>query len=128
MNEAVADASVVVDVLTGATDPEALGLTGTRLHAPHLLDIEVASALRSLVRRALIESTVASRGLEALASIVPHRYSHELLLPRIWELRHALSAYDATYVALAELLGTPLVTADRRIAAASGVRCRIVVA
>jgi predicted nucleic acid-binding protein len=63
--------------------------------------------------------------LQDLADFPLYRYSHVPLLPRIWELRHSLSAYDAAYVALAEALDAPLVTRDRRLAASSGHRARI---
>lgn len=90
------------------------------LHAPHLIDLEVAQVLRRYVRRAEITS---ERGHEALQSFVAldlERYDHTALLPRIWELRDNLTAYDAAYVALAEALDMPLVTTDERLAAASG--------
>jgi predicted nucleic acid-binding protein len=63
--------------------------------------------------------------LAAMADFPLIRYQHDLLLPRIWELRHNLTAYDAAYVALAEALGAPLLTRDRRIAAAPGHRARV---
>jgi predicted nucleic acid-binding protein len=91
------------------------------LHAPHLLDVEVLSAVRRLV--AAGEATQA-RGLEAIADLLDLplvRYSHEILVPRIWELRENFSAYAATYVALAEALideGVPLLTTDQPLARA----------
>jgi len=88
------------------------------LHAPHLLDIEVTS----VVRRYVIEGKLAAdrgRGaIENLAALDIERHGHDALLPRIWELRCNLTAYDAAYVALAEALDAPLLTRDRRLAAA----------
>ena len=63
--------------------------------------------------------------LSDLADFPLHRYGHEFMLPRIWELRDNLTAYDAAYVALAEALDAPLLTRDARLAAAPGHRARI---
>jgi predicted nucleic acid-binding protein len=93
------------------------------LNAPHLLDLEMIQALRRLVRRAEITSEQAVAALDGLASLPLERYPHEAFIGRIWELRDSLSAYDAAYVALAEILGARLLTADRRLAAAPGVNC-----
>jgi len=90
------------------------------LHAPHLLDVEVVQVLRRYVRDKTI---TAQRGLEALEDLgdLPlNRYPHDFLTPRVWELRATLTAYDAVYVALAELLDAPLLTCDGRIASAPG--------
>lgn len=90
------------------------------LHAPHLLSVEVAQVLRRYVA---LGDVTAERGVEALTDLadldVVH-YPHEPLLPMIWRLRSNLTAYDAAYVALAMVLDAPLVTLDRRIAAAPG--------
>lgn len=91
------------------------------VHAPHLLDLEVAHTLR---RQSLQGNLSANRGIEAMtdfADIRMTRYPHTSLLERIWALRHNLTAYDAAYVALAEVLGAPLVTRDARLAQASGI-------
>ena len=90
------------------------------LHAPHLLDLEVLQVLR---RYTASGHMGAERGLEAvvdLADLPISRYPHDLLLHRIWELRHNMTAYDAAYVALAESLSAPLLTRDKRLAASSG--------
>jgi predicted nucleic acid-binding protein len=63
--------------------------------------------------------------LDDLSDFPLHRYPNDVLLPRVWELRHNLTAYDAVYVALAEALDARLVTRDRRLAAASGHRARV---
>ena len=112
----VVDASAILEVLLhtpdGARVAERLFTPGETLHAPHLLDLEVAQVLR---RYALAGELDSSRGLEALedlADLPLTRYPHDLLLPRIWELRRNLTAYDAAYVALAEALAAPLLTRD----------------
>lgn len=90
------------------------------LHAPHLLDIEVAHVVRRYAAAGELDT---ERGREALADLADfplRRYPHDFLLPRVWELRNNLTAYDAVYVALAEALGAPLLTRDRRLAAAPG--------
>ena len=90
-----------------------------------MLDLEVASALRSLVRRGHVPEPFARRGLRLLAALPIVRLPHEPLLARCWELRDNLSVYDAAYVALAETTGTALLTSDRRLARAPGVRCEV---
>lgn len=90
------------------------------LHAPHLLDVEVAQVLRRYVWEKMITTQRAQEALKDLGGLPLNRYPHDFLIPRVWELRATLTAYDAVYVALAELLGAPLLTCDRRIASASG--------
>ena len=110
----VIDASAVLEVLlrtpvASAIERRLFG-PGEALHAPHLIDIEVAHVLR---RYALAGDMSAARGREALEDLADfsvRRYPHDVLLPRVWELRANLTAYDAAYVALAEALGAPLVT------------------
>lgn len=118
----VIDASAMLEVLlgteTGARVEDRLLSRGESVHAPHLLDVEVAQVLR---RYAAAGELSAERGLEALTDLADfpvHRYSHDILLPRIWELRHNLTAYDAAYLALAETLPAPLLTCDARLASA----------
>lgn len=97
------------------------------LAVPHLADSEVAQALRSQVTRDHIADTDAKTALDRWAQLEIRRYGAHRLLPRIWELRHNVSAYDASYVALAEALSVPMLTADTRLATAPGIRCEVIV-
>ena len=90
------------------------------LHTVHLLDVEFAQVLRRLVREGTLTPRRAEEAIEDLADLRITRYAPMLLLKRIWRLRQNLSAYDAAYVALAEELKAPLITRDRRLAAAPG--------
>lgn len=120
----VLDASAVVELLVPrATD--ASRLTSGDLHAPHLLDAEVAQALRRLCRTGSMGMSHGRQALADLTELAITRYDHRPLLPRVWELRDNLTAYDAMYVALAEMLDAPLVTLDARIAGAPGLRVSV---
>lgn len=90
------------------------------LHAPHLLDVETAHALRRYVREREVTEARAHEALQILLELRIFRHRHTFLLPRVWEMRHHLTAYDAIYVALAEALNAPLLTCDAKIAAAPG--------
>jgi predicted nucleic acid-binding protein len=90
------------------------------LHAPELMDLEVAQVLRRLVREGTLTAFRAEGAIEDLMDLRITRYPHLLLLPRIWQLRHNLSAYDAAYVVLAEKLGATLLTRDAKLASAAG--------
>jgi predicted nucleic acid-binding protein len=118
----VVDASAVVEYLVREPRNDALveRVVGDRSHAPHLLDVEVAHALRGFVLRGELTAIRASEALSDAAELTIERYPHVLLLRRAWELRDSLSTYDAVYVALAELLQAPLVTCDSRVANAHG--------
>ena len=98
---------------------------GETLHAPHLLDLEVAQVLRRYARARRAGPGRGREALEDLADFPLTRYPHELLLPRIWELRRNLTAYDAAYVALAEALTAPLVTRDAALAAVRAHHARV---
>lgn len=90
------------------------------LHAPHLLDLEVAQVLRRLVREGTVPANRADEAVRDLLDLRLIRYPHFMLLPRVWQIRHNFSAYDAAYIGLAEKLGAPLITRDGRLAAAPG--------
>jgi predicted nucleic acid-binding protein len=125
----VLDASAVVDYVLwiGAAPRIAsrISRTGEAIHAPYLLDIEVAHALRRYSLRGALSPERGAQALVDLADLRLRRYPHLPLLPRIWELRANLSAFDAAYVALAEALDAPLVTSDAALARAPGHRARV---
>ncbi|MBB1257574.1 type II toxin-antitoxin system VapC family toxin [Streptomyces alkaliterrae] len=124
----VLDTSALVELLVG---DDALGeavraaVTGQRLAAPHAVDLECAATLRGLVRGNKLAPDKAEQALVLLARMPLQRYDHVRLLPRIWELRHNMWPYDAAYAALAEALRADLITLDKRIAAAPGLRCTV---
>ena len=95
------------------------------LHAPHLVDVEVAQALRRLVRAREVSADRAAEALEDLAELDLHRHPHIDLLPRAWQLGANITAYDGMYVALAEGLDGTVVTCDARLAKAPGHRAAI---
>jgi predicted nucleic acid-binding protein len=125
----VLDASATIEWLmrssSGATVDRRLFSRPVTLHVPHLLDVEVAQVLRRYVRQKIITASRGEEALEDLHDLPLSRYPHDVLLPRVWELRAVLTAYDAVYVALAELLDAPLVTCDHKIALASGHRAAV---
>ena len=120
----VLDASAAVDWMlqtaAGLRIEKRIYARNEALHAPHLLDLEVGQVLRRLVRETVISARRADEAIEDLVDLRVTRYPHFVFLPRIWQLRHNLSAYDAAYVVLAEKLGATLVTRDARLASASG--------
>ena len=98
---------------------------GETLHVPHLFEIEILHALRSLTLRGTVPSERARLALDRLRDTRFVRYPHTALMERMWALRENLTAYDAAYIALAEALDAPLVTTDARLARASGVRAAV---
>lgn len=122
----VLDASAAVDFLLRRDDRgdwvAARIAAADGVSAPHLLDTEVASAVRGLVVSRQIPARAGAAALATLESMPLLRFPAYLLLERIWRLRDNLTAFDATYVALAEALGFPLVTTDQRLARAAGHR------
>lgn len=124
----VVDATVVVVALIDGGVPGVVArarLADEALAAPALLDLEVTSALRGLVLGGKVDVLEAERALVRLAALPVDRAPHGALIPRCWQLRTNVTVYDAAYVALAELLGVPLVTSDARLADAPGTRCTI---
>lgn len=122
----VLDASAALSALLNA-GPARESLAREQLHAPHLVDSEVAGGLRRHVGSGLIAADQGWAALDAWRRLGLTRYATHGLLGRIWALRDNLSAYDAGYVALAESLGCSLVTADARISRAPGIHCAITV-
>jgi predicted nucleic acid-binding protein len=96
-----------------------------RLHAPHLLDVEVTQVLRRLVQRKEVTVARAEQALDDLSKLVIERHEHQPLVSRVWQLRDSISAYDGVYVALAEALDAPLVTCDAKLAGAHGHHAKI---
>ena len=125
----ILDASAAVEWLmdspVGQNISKRLSAAGREFHAPHLLDLEVAQAFRRMVNKRFVSEHRAEQALENLADSRCVRHSHYLLLPRIWELRDNMSAYDAAYVALAEELGIVMITCDSRLASAPGHLARV---
>ncbi len=119
----VLDASAAIDWLlqtdAGQRIEKRIYSRGESLHAPHLLDVEVAQVLRRLVRERAVSAQRADQALQDSLDLRVTRYPHHVFLPRIWQLRNNLSAYDAAYVALSEKLGATLITRDARLASAS---------
>ena len=124
----VVDTSAVLSILLGR--PEVLGLADRvlsdgDLHAPHLLDVEFQHALGRLARTGAISDDRASDARTDLADMAVVRYPHVPLADRMWELRHDMTAYDAVFVVLAEILAVPLITCDARLARAPGHRAAV---
>jgi predicted nucleic acid-binding protein len=122
----VVDASAALSALLN-DGPARRSLAAEQLHAPHLVDSEVASGLR---RRVAAQQLTAAGGWTALdrwRRLGMTRYPVYALLDRVWQLRDNVSASDACYVALAEQLGCALLTADARLSRIPGARCPITV-
>jgi predicted nucleic acid-binding protein len=122
----VVDASALAELLLGrqAGEPVAAALRehDFDLHAPHLVDVEVLSALRRVVAAGDASANRATEAVADLLDLPLRRYPHEELVPRIWELRESFSAHDSAYLALAEVVaegGAPLLTSDARFARAA---------
>jgi predicted nucleic acid-binding protein len=125
----VLDASIVVELLTNGSLADSirsrLAAMSEPFIVPHLLDIEVASALRSLVARQRIDFRSIEEIFAALAALPAERFPHTPLLDRIWELRSNFTAHDAAYIALAEVTGSVLYTSDAKLS--RGHRAAVVV-
>jgi predicted nucleic acid-binding protein len=127
----VLDASAAIEWLLQTSNAAAIEArlfsktAQTRWHAPHLIDVEVAQVLRKQVAKGVMSDARGEEALQDFLDLQLVRYPHDFLLPRVWELRKNLTAYDAVYVALAEALGFPLVTCDANIAGAPGHRAQV---
>jgi predicted nucleic acid-binding protein len=127
-NVIVVDASVIAVALgDDRADGERarVRLTDETLAAPELVDLEAVSVWRRHVAAKLMTARRAALAVSDLENLPLQRSAHRPLLGRIWELRHAVTPYDAAYVALAEALEIVLLTADARLARAPGIRCEI---
>jgi predicted nucleic acid-binding protein len=124
----VVDASVLVPALSDDAEHGKRArarLIGERLAAPDLIDLEVASVLRRMCAASTFDRNRADQAIADLVVLQMERVSHRHLIARCWELRHNVTPYDASYIAVAEALGATLVTADVRLANAPGSRCSI---
>lgn len=122
----VVDASAALAAVLNA-GPARRALSAEQLHAPHLIDSEVANGLRRRVAASQLRAEDGWAALHAWRRLGMTRYPVFALLDRVWELRENLSAYDASYVALAELLACNLLTADARLSRAPAIRCAVTV-
>jgi predicted nucleic acid-binding protein len=124
----VCDASALVALLldSGADGRWATTrLSGADLAAPTLLSFEVANVIRRHELAGIVSADQAAQAHADLLDLEVEQWPYELLAGRAWELRRNLSSYDASYVALAELIDTTLVTLDERLTGVRGVRCAI---
>lgn len=125
----VVDASALIELLLNTPRAhlvaDRLLAPEQSLHAPHLVDVEVTQVLRRYLRADALTVPRAQQALDDLGILPIDRHSHTDLLRRIWQLRDALTAYDAAYVALAEALHAPLLTCDGKLARAHGHRAQI---
>lgn len=125
----VLDASVVVELLLGTSlggvVARRLASSDDALHAPHLMGVEVTQVLRRHARAGIVSPERATEAVEDLLELDVVRHDHEPFLPRAWELRENVTAYDGLYLALAEVLGAPLLTADGPLARSPGHRAAV---
>ena len=125
----VADASAVLELLLltprSARLQDLMLAPGERLHAPHLLDVEVTQALRRLLLAGELTEGRAAHALADFGMLVIERHAHGGLIQRAWKLKDAMTAYDGVYVALAEALDASLLTCDARLARSHGHRADI---
>jgi len=125
----VLDASAVLELLlntaTGQAIANRIDDPALGVHVPHLVDVEVAQALRRYAQKGDVSPDEAAQALADLRALDLQRHAHEPLLDRVWELRQNVSAYDATYIALAEVLDTILLTCDGPLSRAPGMAARV---
>jgi predicted nucleic acid-binding protein len=124
----VLDASIVVEILNNGAMADSirneLARRDESFIAPHLIDVEVVSAIRRLVVGQRIDAHRSGQFLAGLAALPAERYAHTPLIGRVWELRHNFTAYDAMYIALAEATDSVLYTCDEKLR--RGHRARVV--
>jgi predicted nucleic acid-binding protein len=125
----VIDASAVIELLlnspAGARIAQRIFVEGESLHVPHVVDLEVAQVIRRYVFSKQLTEERALQALEDFSDLPFHRYAHFDFIPRIWELRVSLTAYDAAYVSLAEALDSTLLTCDMKLRNSHGHTARI---
>ena len=126
----VLDASALVELIldtpAGALIAGRIADPAEGLHTPHLADLEVVQALRRYIREGEISPRAGAAALDDLRDLDLQRHAHEPLLERVWDLRDNLTAYDAVYVALAEVLDAVLLTCDAPLSRAPGLSRRVV--
>ena len=125
----VIDASAILELITGRAPDQRLKRTALTAQgaAPELIDLEAANVIRRTVLAGHVHPDVGRARLQEVRNTPITRAAHRPLLPRVWELRDAITAYDASYVALAEQLDVPLLTCDAKLGRANGHRAEIVV-
>jgi predicted nucleic acid-binding protein len=125
----VLDASAAVEWLlqtsTGVRVARRILSSRETLHAPHLIDVEVTQVFRRQVAQGAITASRAEEALQDLLDLRLRRYPHGFFLRRVWELRDNLTAYDALYIALTEVLDATLLTRDGKLALAPGHHARV---
>ncbi len=127
----VLDASAAIELLLGTASgrrvARRVASPDETLHAPHLIDVEVAQVLRRFVLSSGLSAGRAEEALADLGELDLIRYSHGPLLSRAWELRANYTAYDAVYIALAEATGAGLLTCDRKLARSAELGISVIV-
>jgi predicted nucleic acid-binding protein len=124
----IVDASCLYEVVADTARAEAVRAhlaTDEDHAAPHLIDVEVANVIRRDHMLGRLDRTAAQQAIDDLQDWPAERFGHRSLLGRAWELRDSVRGWDAFYVALAEVLEAPLVTADARLGRVTGLRCRV---
>ena len=126
----VLDASAAVEFVLGSRKgrvvSKRIAPVGESVHAPHLIDLEVAQVLRRAAASGQASTDRLRSALEDFRAIPLERYPHDVFLPRIWQLRHNASAYDAVYLALSETLSAPLLTCDSALVEIPGCDAEVV--